>query len=68
MEEYKLVKFQEKDYGKFTVKLSILQFTNSYSIIMYFHDKLYDSYYVKQFNDEKLAVIYLESKTKGSKL
>lgn len=61
---YKLIQYKQTNYKNYTIKLSTFVLTESdnYSIIIYIYDKLLDSYYLRQFNDEAKCVKFLQSK------
>jgi hypothetical protein len=60
MQKYKFTKFKVKNFGVYDVSLSVLQSEQKYSIMCFLYNKLYDTYFIKQFNDEEEAVKYLE--------
>lgn len=60
--QYQFTQYKEMDYGTFTLRLSVVQFAYEYSIMMHFYDKVLDSYYLKQFNNESLAVEFLTNR------
>lgn len=66
---YKLTRYKEVNYVNHNIKLSIFTLTETrdYSIILFIYDKLLDSYYLRQFNNEAKSVEFLESKI-GKKL
>lgn len=61
---YNLEQYKDVNFGNYNIKLSIFILTEStkYSIILYIYDKILDSYYIKQFDNESKCVKFLESK------
>lgn len=61
---YKLTQYKEVEYLNHKIKFSIFMLNElgAYSIILYIYDKLLDSYYIRQFNNEDKCVKFLENK------
>lgn len=61
---FKLIQYKQTNYKNYTIKLSTFVLTESedYSIMLLIYDKLLDSYYLRQFNDEAKCVKFLKSK------
>lgn len=57
--QYKLTTLPEKDFTNHTIKISILQLESKYSIILVIHNRMFDSYYVKQFENDIDCIKYM---------
>ena len=60
MHEFKMKRYDVKEYKTFSNQVSIFEYENQLSIILFIHDKKLDSFYIRQFNNSNEATLYME--------